>query len=246
MHSHHASSLSVHRVTLAASAVLAFAAAAGAQVSNVDATNKFAWGENIGWLNWRDAGSPVASQGVVVRPGFLSGFIWAENVGWINAGDGTPAGPGNQYANANGTDFGVNRNPTTGDLSGFAWGENIGWINFGGGALATPAQPARFTAGRFTGYAWGENVGWINLSLTNAGQFVGATLACGPSDVAGANQSVGADGQLTADDIIVFLGWYFASDVRADVAGPNQSTIPDLQFTADDIIVFLSRYFAGC
>ncbi|MCU0688307.1 MAG: hypothetical protein MUE97_00980 [Phycisphaerales bacterium] len=69
---------------------------------------------------------------------------------------------------------------------------------------------------------------------------------CGPSDVAGPNQSVGADGTLTADDIIVFLSWYFADDARANVGGPNQSTTPDNQLTADDIIVFLSRYFTGC
>ncbi|MCU0688204.1 MAG: hypothetical protein MUE97_00450 [Phycisphaerales bacterium] len=69
---------------------------------------------------------------------------------------------------------------------------------------------------------------------------------CTPSDVAGPNQSIGADGQLTADDIIVFLGWYFADDARADIAGANQSTTPDGQRTADDIIVFLGRYFAGC
>ncbi|MCU0689080.1 MAG: lamin tail domain-containing protein [Phycisphaerales bacterium] len=69
---------------------------------------------------------------------------------------------------------------------------------------------------------------------------------CSPSDVAGPNQSTGADGALTADDIIVFLGWYFAGDSRADVAGANQSTSPDEQFTADDIIVFLGRYFTGC
>ncbi|MCU0688916.1 MAG: hypothetical protein MUE97_04145 [Phycisphaerales bacterium] len=69
---------------------------------------------------------------------------------------------------------------------------------------------------------------------------------CTLSDVAGPNQSLGLDGTLTADDIIVFLGWYFANDTRADVAGANQSTTPDAQFTADDIIVFLGRYFQGC
>jgi hypothetical protein len=69
---------------------------------------------------------------------------------------------------------------------------------------------------------------------------------CGPADIAGPNQSLGGDGTLTADDIIVYLGWYFASDLRADVAGANQSTTPDTQLTADDIIVFLGRYFAGC
>jgi hypothetical protein len=70
--------------------------------------------------------------------------------------------------------------------------------------------------------------------------------SCGLSDVAGPGQSIGSDNALTADDIIVFLNWFFASDARADVAGPGQSTTPDRQFTADDIIVFLNRFFAGC
>jgi hypothetical protein len=65
-------------------------------------------------------------------------------------------------------------------------------------------------------------------------------------DVAGANQSSTPDGALTADDIIVFLGWYFANNARADIAGPNQSSTPDTQFTADDIIVYLGGYFSGC
>ncbi len=69
---------------------------------------------------------------------------------------------------------------------------------------------------------------------------------CTLSDVAGPGQAVGPDGQLTADDIIVYLNWFFAGDTRADVAGPGQSTTPDAQFTADDIIVFLNRFFAGC
>jgi hypothetical protein len=73
-----------------------------------------------------------------------------------------------------------------------------------------------------------------------------ASCSCGPSDVAGPGQSIGSDSALTADDIIVFLNWFFAGDTRADVAGPGQSTSPDGQFTADDIIVFLNRFFAGC
>ena len=69
---------------------------------------------------------------------------------------------------------------------------------------------------------------------------------CNASDVAGPGQDPNYDRQLTADDIIVFLNWFFASDLRADVAGPGQSTVPDSQFTADDIIVFLNRFFVGC
>jgi hypothetical protein len=67
-----------------------------------------------------------------------------------------------------------------------------------------------------------------------------------PADVAGPGQSPGSDNALTADDIIVYLNWFFAGDTRADVAGPGQSITPDTQFTADDIIVFLNRFFAGC
>jgi hypothetical protein len=66
------------------------------------------------------------------------------------------------------------------------------------------------------------------------------------SDIAGPGQSIGSDNTLTADDIIVFLNWFFAGNTGADVAGPGQSTVPDRQFTADDIIVFLNRFFAGC
>ncbi len=84
-----------------------------------------------------------------------------------------------------------------------------------------------------------------SVVVTLRGTVVGVA-ACGPSDVAGPGQSVGSDGSLTADDIIVFLNWFFAGNTRADVAGPGQSTTPDTHFTADDIIVFLNRFFAGC
>jgi hypothetical protein len=91
----------------------------------------------------------------------------------------------------------------------------------------------------------------VQLNENVIGMFINYTSStiiriCGRSDVASANQAIGADGTLTADDIIVFLGWYFAADTRADVAGANQSTTPDQNLTADDIIVFLGRYFAGC
>jgi hypothetical protein len=73
-----------------------------------------------------------------------------------------------------------------------------------------------------------------------------AICPCGLSDIAGPNQANQPDGQLTADDIIVYLAYFFIRDARADVAGSNQSLGADGEFTADDIIVFLSRYFAGC
>ena len=145
----------------AAGTFLAVGAALGA--SSIDPDHKFAWGENIGWTNWRDADG--GADGVAVSDTFLGGFVWAENVGWINAGDGTPD-DGVHYGNTDGSDAGVNIDPVTGQLFGLAWGENIGWVNFDTRASLSPfGQQARFDRndGRFYGYVWGENVGWINL-----------------------------------------------------------------------------------
>ncbi|MFN7785134.1 MAG: hypothetical protein ACK5QR_02165 [bacterium] len=47
-------------------------------------------------------------------------------------------------------------------------------------------------------------------ALSNPAVLSFARPTCGPSDVAGPGQSVGSDGQLTADDIIVFLNRFFA------------------------------------
>lgn len=84
------------------------------------------------------------------------------------------------------------------------------------------------------------------LSTNRLLSFEISGVACSKSDVAGPNQAVGGDGALTADDIIVFLGWFFAADVRGDMGGANQGLMPDGAWTADDIIVFLNRYFVGC
>src|SRR5690606_11465691 len=72
----------------AAAAVLTFTGAALAQ-SNIDTVDKHAWGENIGWTNWRDANG--GAQGVIFGLRFAEGFVWGENVGWINLGDGSPS-----------------------------------------------------------------------------------------------------------------------------------------------------------
>ena len=46
--------------------------------SNIDSTNKFGWGENVGGTNWRDADSTNA--GVVVSGTFMGGFIWGRAI----------------------------------------------------------------------------------------------------------------------------------------------------------------------
>ncbi len=217
--------MSTRSIFLVAAAI---AAPALAQTSNISPVDKWSWGENVGWMNWRDAGSPQGSQGAVVHDTFLSGYIWGENVGWINLGDGTP-GLGQAYGNSDGADCGVNIEPD-GALSGLAWGENIGWINFGTApTLEQYNQHARFefAAGRFRGYAWGENVGWINLDDDE--HFVGQTC------IADWN----GDGTVNTLDFIAFLNDWAAKDLVADLNGDG--TVNSLDF-----IQFLNLWAAGC
>ncbi len=205
--------------------------------SNIDATHKQAWGENIGWTNWRDADS--TAQGVVVNSTFMGGYIWGENIGWINVGDGSPA-DGVNYANTDGTDFGVNIE-TDGDLHGYAWGENIGWINVDGGAMANPPHPARIECAdpptnplsRLTGYVWGENVGWINLDDTD--HYVSADAATTPigCDV---NHDLAVNGR----DIQLFVDYLLhgGADWRDACSGDVEDP-PDGTIDIDDITLFI-------
>jgi len=115
-----------------------------------DTGSRYAYGENVGWLN----GDPLGQGGSGLRVGSeaLAGYFWSENAGWVSlscANTGSCAR----------VDYGV-RNDGAGALSGFAWGENVGWVKFnpaGGGVTIDPAT------GSFRGRAWGENIGWITL-----------------------------------------------------------------------------------
>lgn len=217
-------SLRLVHIPLAAAAFAATASPCLAQSPLVvSSTNKFAWNENCGWLNFNGS----STLNVRLSPTFLSGFVWAENIGWINLGNGTPAN-GLSYANANGADFGVNRNATTNALSGYAWGENVGWVNFSGGALASPANFARYdpASRRLRGYAWGENIGWVNL---DASTFVGIRCSADFND----------NGSVSVPDIFDFLNAWFAIDSSADFNGSGSVSVPD-------IFDFLTAWFAGC
>ncbi len=145
----------MHRTAITAIVIISTASFAIARGGGE--ADKFAWGENIGWTNWADAGDGL--EAAILDTDHLAGFVWGENIGFINLGNGN--GP---YANTTGLDFGVNIDPVTGEASGFAWGENVGFINFSTTArLGIDGARYDFDADRFRGYAWGENIGWINL-----------------------------------------------------------------------------------
>jgi hypothetical protein len=90
----------------------------------------------------------------------------------------------------------------------------------------------------------------LDLSTIAGNQFVTLStgpVACGPSDIASPGPVAGADGELTADDIIFFISAFTANNLAvADIAGPGPVAGADGELTADDIILFITRFTAGC
>jgi len=148
-----------------------------AGTTTVDAANNYAWGANLGWMDWRGD----TNNGAVVGLQVCSGNIYSANVGWIALGNGTPVN-GQQYLNNSAADFGVNRD-TAGNLRGYAYGANIGWIAF----ESTGAPKMDLLTGNFSGYAYSANCGWISLS--NATAHVNSTVFAGNAGSAGSQLS---------------------------------------------------------
>jgi hypothetical protein len=147
--------------------VLASSIIASLGATTINPVNKFAYGANIGWMDWRGD----TNSGAVIGEYVCSGYIYAANVGWINLGSGAPAN-GIQYQNNSATDYGVNQDGL-GNLRGFAYGANIGWINFENNG----APKLDLKTGRLSGSIYSANCGWISLS--NAFAFVQTVIAPG-------------------------------------------------------------------
>ena len=141
--------------------LLATAALGASAATTINPVNKYAYGANIGWMNWQGDGA----NGAVIGAFVCSGNVWGANVGWINIGDGTPVN-GVRYQNNSAGDFGVNHDGA-GNLSGYAYGANIGWLNFTNrDATGTPFEGPKvdLVTGRMSGFVWSANCGWISLS----------------------------------------------------------------------------------
>src|ERR1039458_3266391 len=123
--------------------------------TTIDAANRYAYGANIGWMDWRGD----TNNGTVISECVCSGYIYSANVGWINLGSGSPANQ-IQYQNNSAADFGVNQDGL-GNLSGYAWGANIGWVNF---EQLSGKPKVNLLNGQMSGYVWSANCGWISLS----------------------------------------------------------------------------------
>lgn len=66
-------------------------------------------------------------------------------------------------------------------------------------------------------------------------------------DVAGVGGTIGADGQLTPDDLLVFITAFFGNNLAiADIAVLGGTAGHDGQLTPDDVVLFLAKFFEGC
>ena len=177
---------------LAGCLVLCFGNLYAENIDPDDDGSQYAYGENVGWLNFE----PSQGPGVHVSQTDLSGYVWTENVGWINLSPSSYGGVVNDGA---------------GNLSGYVWAENAGWISFScDNTISCGTVNYGVTIdsdGNFDGWAWGENIGWIHfqsaspvaykvkvcvVNLENLLDFAAQWLATGdgiPADLTG-NQQV--------------------------------------------------------
>src|SRR5690242_14587491 len=91
------------RCVLVAVALCAVAGveAAAPPPTTINATNKFSYGANFGWIDWRGD----TNNGGVIGQYVCSGYIYSANVGWIHLGNNAPTN-GIQYQNLSATDYG--------------------------------------------------------------------------------------------------------------------------------------------
>lgn len=129
--------IAVFSVVLSLNSPTALASSTG----TIDPNLKYAWGDEIGWVNFNPT-----NGGVEVSDVGLLGYIWDQDYGWINLSP---------------TNSGV-KNDGLGNLSGYAWGQSIGWIDFSGVSINS-------TTGRFTGSATTASLGTITFDCTNCG-----------------------------------------------------------------------------
>jgi len=141
------------KTLLALTFLLGSLALSGA-ATTINSTNKFTYGANVGWMDWRGD----TNSGAVIGEFVCSGYIYSANVGWIHLGSNAPVN-GIQYQNNSATDYGVNHDGL-GNLRGSAWSANIGWVNF----ETNGAPKVNLVTGKLSGFIYSANCGWISLS----------------------------------------------------------------------------------
>jgi hypothetical protein len=98
------------------------AALAAHAATSITPANHFAYGANLGWMDWRGDVNNCAVIGEYV----CSGCLYAANVGWIHLGDGTPANR-IQYQNNSGST--IRRCLTVGNAAAGITGSGLDGLN---------------------------------------------------------------------------------------------------------------------
>ncbi|MGH7132144.1 MAG: GC-type dockerin domain-anchored protein, partial [Phycisphaerales bacterium] len=76
---------------------------------------------------------------------------------------------------------------------------------------------------------------------------VSPVCKCNPADIAQLGGTLGADGQLTVDDLVVYLSNFFANNIAvADLTNLGGGGGPDGAITVDDLTYFLQQFFSPC
>ena len=109
-----------------------------------------------------------------------------------------------------------------------------GGASAGGGAVSGATTPELSIAGVRAGDA-----GSYVLEARTAGCPWGAAPAATLTVTPACRADINADGELTFDDITLFVGFYNANDPRADFNN-------DGEWTFDDITIFVAVYNGGC
>ena len=116
-------------------------------VGTIVGQNTYAWGENMGWINFAPTDAHASYLGLTVTDTAVAGYAWSKEFGWINF---SPTNSGQGVVNT-----------SSGALSGRAWSSALGWINFAGVSINT--------SGVFTGVAGteGSDAGRISFDCAH-------------------------------------------------------------------------------
>ncbi len=138
-----------------------FATTEATTTNNIDSTNKWAWNDVIGWIDFNVTGN------VTVSSSSITGYA-SSSVGYIALDCATSPTGDCTYP------YGVT-NDGLGTLSGYAWNDAIGWINFKSTSGPSYGVTISTSTGDFSGFAWNDVVGWFSFNCIDIG-------ACGASD----------------------------------------------------------------
>lgn len=126
--------------------VSATSAYASITSGSVDSTNKYAWGNVAGYVNF----APT-NGGLTITDAGITGYAWSSNTGWINFDTAQSSVTNNDE----------------GTLGGYAWDEGAGWVSFTGVTIDSNGQfNGMATGGTVRGASYAINFDCATCTVT--------------------------------------------------------------------------------